>query len=116
MRIWDIQPSDLCNHHLLGEHAELHGIWSILTQDKKGYSNHPETIRWRGKTKALYLRHEVLVEEMGIRGYKHNSPLDAGLAVGEETQTEFIDSISEQVEILRGKGCGCHILKEESEV
>ena len=109
MRIWDIQPRKLCRKHLLGEHCELHALWSILTQGRKGYANHPETKRWRGKLRALYLRHEELVGEMHRRGYQHNSPLDDGLAAGENRQTEFVDSIQEQVQALREKGCGCDV-------
>jgi Pyrimidine dimer DNA glycosylase len=116
MRIWDIEPHELCGRHLLGEHAELHGLWSILTQGKKGYSSHPETRRWRGKTKALYLRHQKLVEEMGRRGYRHNSPLDIKQADGLEKQTEFVNSIPEQVDILSKKGCGCGARKESGVV
>ena len=109
MRIWDIQTSKLCRNHLLGEHRELHALWSILTQGRKGYANHPETRRWRGKLRALYLRHEELVSEMHRRGYRHNSPLDTGLAVGEDKQTELVDSIQEQIQALREKGCGCDV-------
>jgi len=49
MRIWDIAPEKLCRNHLLGEHRELHAVWAILTKDKKGYSRHPEVLRWKGK-------------------------------------------------------------------
>lgn len=35
MRIWDIHPSLLCRKHLLGEHRELHAIWSILIYKKR---------------------------------------------------------------------------------
>ena len=73
MRIWDIQPQKLCHSHLLGEHRELHAIWCIITNDKKGYSMHPETIRWKGKLRALYIRHQKLVKEMRKRGYEHKS-------------------------------------------
>jgi hypothetical protein len=69
LRIWDLSPKKLCRQHLLGEHRELHAIWSILTKNKKGYSKHPEVLRWKGKLKALYLRYERLVTEMGERGY-----------------------------------------------
>ena len=109
MRIWDIQPRRLCRAHLLGEHCELHALWSILTQGKRGYANHPETKRWEGKLKALYGRHDKLVEEMLERGYRHNSPLDARLARGEARQDEFVDSIREQVRLLREKGCRCDV-------
>ncbi|HEX6642404.1 MAG TPA: pyrimidine dimer DNA glycosylase/endonuclease V, partial [Thermoanaerobaculia bacterium] len=37
MRIWDVDPAELCRAHLLGEHRELHAIWTILTQDRRGY-------------------------------------------------------------------------------
>ena len=109
MRIWDIQPARLCRNHLLGEHRELHAIWSVLTNDKKGYSRHPETLRWRGKLRALYNRHGALVVEMEKRGYHHRSPLDRALARGKSVQTEYVDSVDRQVELLRGKGCGCRV-------
>ena len=46
MRIWDINPGYLNRQSLLGEHRELHGIVSIIRDNKKGYSRHPETLRW----------------------------------------------------------------------
>lgn len=107
MRIWDLPPENLCRVHLLAEHRELHGLWSILINGKKGYANHPETKRWRGKLEALYLRHESLAAEMARRGYQHNTPLDPDLATGSEIQDEFLATPEEQLEILRSKGCGC---------
>ena len=109
MRIWDIPPSKLCRNHLLGEHRELHAIWVILTEDKKGYSLHPETLRWKGKLKAMYLRHEKLVREMTKRGYNHNSPLDKTKATGKSTQGLFVDTPSKQIQILKQKGCSCKV-------
>jgi hypothetical protein len=96
MRIWDIEPQELCRQHLLGEHRELHGLWNIITQGKTGYARHPETMRWVGKQTALYARHEMLVQEMGRRGYSHNTPLDAKLAVGKSVQDVFINTLDEQ--------------------
>lgn len=109
MRIWDLEPERLCRQHLLGEHRELHALWVILTQGKKGFARHPETRRWEGKLKALYRRHEALVVEMGRRGYRHQTPLPEGLAVGLAQQEEYKDTPAEQVEILRRKGCGCRV-------
>ena len=60
MRIWDVAPGVLCRRHLLGEHRELHGLWNILTQDKRGYRRHPETVRREGELAALFGRHELL--------------------------------------------------------
>ncbi len=111
MRVWDIHPKYLCRKHLLGEHRELHGLWNILTKHgaKGGYSKHPETLRWVGKTKALYERHEALVKEFGRRGYKHYSPLDKKLGVGTATQNVFIHTVQEQENILKEKPCDCFI-------
>ena len=109
MRIWDIEPSKLCKNHLLGEHRELHAMWTIITENKKGYSNHPETKRWKGKLKAMYLRHEKLVQEMELRGYNHQSPLDKQKASGSSIQNSFVDTYSKQLEILKAKKCKCNL-------
>lgn len=109
MRIWDVPPECLCRKHLLGEHRELHGLWNILVKHggKGGYSRHPETLRWAGKTNALYNRHEALVTEMIRRGYSHSSPLDKDLASGLTQQNDFIDSIDKQKLLLSEKPCEC---------
>lgn len=109
MRIWDIPTEKLCRSHLLGEHRELHALWSIIINNKKGYSRNSETLRWKGKLKALYLRHEEQVKEMKKRGYNHNSPLDKKLATGEKNQDELIDSLEKQKQILKNKKCNCKI-------
>lgn len=107
MRVWDIHPSKLCRQHLLGEHRELHAIYSILLNKKKGYSKHPETKRWQNKLQALYLRHGQLAIEMKKRAYKHNS----NLIYIKDTpfQNEFVNSIEEQVEIIKSKHCECKV-------
>jgi hypothetical protein len=109
MRIWDIPPKRLCRIHLLGEHRELHAIWTILSQDRKGYRNHPETKRWEGKLKALYARHEALVQEMSARGYNHASPLDKKLAKGKSVQDVLVDTLAAQKRNLKAKGCTCRV-------
>ena len=109
MRIWDIPAKKLCRNHLLGEHRELHAIWSILTKNKRGYSRHPETIRWKNKLAALYLRHKKLTKEMKYRGYRHNSNLNRKFATGLQKQNIFIDSHKEQKRILKSKNCDCKI-------
>ena len=109
MRIWDIPLKQLCRRHLLGEHRELHAVWSIISQRKQGYRNHPETKRWQGKLAALYQRHEEQVREMSRRGYRHQSPLDINLATGETLQQEFVDSRKQQCLILKNKNCGCKV-------
>ena len=70
MRVWDkISPSRLCRKHLLAEHRETLCIWSVITNNKKGYSKHPETVRFRDNLNALSYRHTMLVKEASKRGY-----------------------------------------------
>lgn len=109
MRIWDLSPEKMCRNHLLGEHRELHALWSILVKKKRGFRNHPETLRWRGKLKALYQRHKLLAQEMKKRGYQHKSVLDKREACGQAHQNDYVDSLSKQKEILKKKKCGCLI-------
>jgi len=109
MRVWDIHPKHLCHKHLLAEHRELHGLWNILTKHKGrgGYAHHPETLRWVGKQKALFLRHELLIKEFTRRGYHHYTPLDKKLAIGSGSQKVFINNLKEQKIILKNKPCSC---------
>ena len=107
MRVWDVPPAELCDRHLLGEHRELHAIWSVLTTGKSGYARHPETLRWNGRLAALYARHEQEVAEMSARGFRHQSPLDKRLAGGARRQTEVVDSLDDQRARLAARDCGC---------
>ncbi len=111
MRIWDIEPKYLCHKHLLAEHRELHGLWNILSKHKcqGGYSKHPETLRWVGKTKALFARHDLLVKEFLYRGYFHKSPLEKKQAKGKDRQDCLLNTKKEQKEILKNKKCSCFV-------
>jgi len=105
MRVWDVDPSLLCNKHLNGEHREIHAIHSILLNDKRGYRHHPEVLRWVGKLDALRKRHGEVVSAMIMRGMNHYSPL---VTVGDsDTQNSFVNTINEQLSILRTKNCTC---------
>ncbi len=102
MRIWDINPGYLNDKSLLGEHVELHGLFSIVKNNKIGYSNHPETKRWVNFLGALNKRHELIVSEMNLRSFKHNSPLKAD---DEKYMwpTIYIDDPLKQFDILSKK-------------
>jgi len=107
MRIWDLPVESLCRQHLLGEHRELHAIWAVLTQGRRGYARHPETLRWRGKLAALYRRHEQQVEEMRQRGYQHLSPLKKRSATGSGRQRKLLQSADVQRFILHARCAAC---------
>ena len=107
MRIWDPAVIDVCDRHLLGEHRELHAVWSILTTGKRGYARHPETLRWRGRLAALYARHDEQVQEMRRRGFRHRSPLETARATGDRRERELLDSIDAQRARLARAACAC---------
>jgi hypothetical protein len=107
MRIWDLEPERLCDRHLLGEHRELHAIWTVLTTGKRGYARHPETLRWRDRLAALYARHDAEVAEMRRRGFRPANPLGERPATGSAHQTERVDSVEDQRARLAARGCGC---------
>lgn len=70
--MWNLDPSKMCRHHLLGEHVEMHMFIGSLAHNKNiiGYIN-------SGLVCVSYIcsRHDILAAEMIKRGYKHNSPL-----------------------------------------
>ena len=102
MRIWDINSGFLNDQSLLGEHRELHGMHSIISRKKSGYSRHPETLRWVSHLPALIIRHELLVVEMKLRGFNHHSPLH-GYTSRFEWPAIFIDSPAAQYGLLQKK-------------
>jgi hypothetical protein len=102
MRIWDINPGYLNRQSLLGEHRELHGIVSIIVKGKKGYSKHPETLRWVGYGWALRIRHQLLSAEMSLRSFMDKSPVLTRTNNG-VWPDEYIDEPAQQFKILETK-------------
>ncbi len=74
MRVWDVHPGYLSDRSLLGQHVEIHAVSSVISGGKKGYSAHPETLRWRGRLDRLRRRHDLTVAEMALRRFNHASP------------------------------------------
>lgn len=103
MRVWDVHPGYLSRTRLLGEHREIHAVWVVITEEKRGYAAHPETIRWRGHLGELYKRHALVVAEMKLRGYRHKSPLLGGEGIDVETPLSFVDRPSSQFLLLAKK-------------
>jgi uncharacterized protein YbgA (DUF1722 family) len=104
MRVWDIHPGYLSNRSLSGEHGEIHALYSIISQKKSGYSRHPETLRWAEHLGFLLLRHDLVLKEMTLRGFNHNSPCPSvGSIEGKIDLVPYIDLPEVQFEILRKK-------------
>ena len=72
MRMWMVNPKMLCHRHLLGEHRELHAIIGSLRIENgiQGYIDNNLV-----EVESVLQRHEVIVKEMTVRGYKHRSPI-----------------------------------------
>ncbi|MDX8387129.1 MAG: DUF1722 domain-containing protein [Ghiorsea sp.] len=70
---------------------------------KKGYSRHPETLRWVGCIDALIQRHDLLVCEMTLRGYKHHSPLIKLAEKQAQWPAIYIDPPEQQFGLLSDK-------------
>jgi pyrimidine dimer DNA glycosylase/uncharacterized protein DUF1722 len=109
VRVWDVGAGYLNRGSLLGEHRELHGVASILRHRKRGYSRHPETLRWKGFLRALAHRHELLVAEMRLRGYLHLSPLPSAASAA-RWPDRFVTEPADQFTLLglkyRGRESG----------
>ena len=65
MRIWDLHPGYLDRKRLLGEHRELHGLFNVVYLGKKGYSRHPETLRWAQHKYSVMAHDPALYRELG---------------------------------------------------
>ena len=103
MRVWDIHPGYLSRQSLLGQHAEIHAIYNIIKENKKGYSFHPETLRWKGRLARLKYRHDLTVMEMGLRSLGHRSPMNEEKTCPNLSGFVYIDQPAEQFAILEKK-------------
>src|SRR5262245_30144847 len=105
MRVWDLPAGYLNRQSLLGEHRELHGIYSILTQKKSGYANHPETLRWVRTLSGLAMRHRLLAAEMFLRGYTDRTPIRVTKSRVKWPDV-FVTEPLDQITLLRTKYAG----------
>jgi len=80
----------------------LHGLVSILLNNKAGYARHPETLRWVGCLRALHRRHALLAGEMAVRGYVDHTPLACPGGRVRWPRT-FITAPVDQFTLLRSK-------------
>lgn len=72
MRMWMVNPAQMCRRHLLGEHVECHMFLGTLKRgiSVQGYFDHNCF-----EPASLEQRHRELADEMLRRGYNHQSPL-----------------------------------------
>ncbi len=72
MRMWMVDPKYMCRQHLLGEHLELHMFVTSINKKMKLTGFVKNNLL---EVSSLKSRHEELVNEMEMRGYKHKTPL-----------------------------------------
>lgn len=102
MRVWDLHPGYLTRSSLLGQHGEIHALFNVIAGGKKGYANHPETLRWQGHLTKLKGIHDLTVREMTLRGFRHHTPLDTTAGDGRD-KLGFVDPLPRQFELLHQK-------------
>lgn len=103
MRVWDVHPGYLYYNSLLGQHAEIHALLSVIAGSKKGYSNHPEALRWQNKKEALIKMHDLTVKEMNLRGFNHASPCCIEITEEVTEDLSYVDHPDVQFAILKDK-------------
>lgn len=88
-RMWlGVDPAELCDQHLLGEHAELHQeVGSLEAANRNSVRGHVR--EGQVDLSRLADRHDKLVEEMRARGMNHDSPLD--MPTGPYAENDAID-------------------------
>lgn len=103
MRCWyPIPVSYLDNEALLGEHREIPTMLKSLSGLIQGWKYHPETLRWKGHTKALKIRHDEVANEMILRGMNHNSPIPENY-IKQDDSEQFPVGLVEPLEIMLNK-------------
>ena len=72
MRIWTVPFGELDNQRVLGQHVEIHMLWSLITK------HHRKFMGWEDPHYRLHLWevHKRIVEEMKIRGMQHHTPIE----------------------------------------
>jgi len=115
MRIWHEQLIPcLCQKHLCAMWREGLGAYKIITEDKKGYRNHPAVKEFKNYPARLHERLCLVREEMLKRGY-HPKQLPEIDTVGFEVRYVAIETpwqtLEEQIEVLSNKNCKCNINK-----
>jgi len=121
MRIWheELIP-DLCQKHLCAMWRESLGCYKIITENKKGYRNHPAVKEFIGFANILWIRLGMVRKEMINRGYNPKlmpSTPDLSLCgTFEAYKRGQWQTLEEQKQILRDKGCKCKLYGKKKDV
>lgn len=112
MRIWHekLIPK-LCRQHLLACWREGLGAYNIITENKKGYRNHPAVKEFENAPQALWHRLFQIRFEMQKRGY---NPKQLPYTPNKLTDMKYTDikqwqTLEEQIEVLKSKKCDCKV-------
>lgn len=80
------------------------GAYKVITENKKGYRNHPAVKEFEDNALELKNRLYFVRKEMLARGY-HPKPLpDAPMTHGKVKEWQTLE---EQIEVLKNKHCQC---------
>lgn len=111
MRMWMVDPTGMCQKHLLGEHVETHMFLGSLNKklNLAGYIR-----KGLFEFKSLQQRHDALAAEISRRGYQHKSPLgEVPVAVLSEVANSFVDrAIALQELVQRCPECAAKLNKK----
>ena len=96
----------LCRPHILAAWREGLGAYSIITNGKKGYSHHPAVLEFKNSPSSLFARLKLIRKEMLARGY---NPKELPPEKKKRGKVNEWQTLSEQIQVLRNKGCMCVI-------
>lgn len=90
------------------------GAYKIITEDKKGYRNHPAVKEFENAPATLWLRLYYVRLEMIKRGYNpkelpDNHEIHIRLHINGKEEYHPWQTLEEQITILKSKGCECKI-------
>lgn len=111
MRIWHEQLIPLlCQKHLCAMWREGLGCYKIITENKRGYRNHPAVKEFYNYNGNLYERLQKVRDEMIKRGYhpKEMPEMYSPMIFTSHNESEW-QTLEQQVEILKAKGCKCKV-------
>lgn len=110
MRIWHEQLiPKLCQKHLCAMWREGLGCYKIITENKKGYRNHPAVKEFENGVDSLWDRLNTVRNEMIDRGYHPKIMPKLPIIHFFVRNVKPWQTLEQQVEILKAKGCKCKI-------